>query len=332
MTALDRARVGERWVLRTRLPDGSATDVTGWLTAVEHGFVDLELVGRAAHRIARDSVVVAKRVPTARGGPDPRRTSADELERAALPGWVALSEPLGAWTLRAGGGFTGRANSTLAVGDPGMALVDAAERVIGYAYEHGIAPRTQVIVGSEEDAGLVALGWRPVYVTTDVLACRLTMLVGDGLPDDRVLVEEVLSDAWWRAYARSRPNDADAAILRMILDGHPPRALAGVRGRGEDLAAIARGHVSGAWLGIAAVWTEPARRRQGLATAMMRALGHWAARRGARYAYLQVAQENGDAHAAYGRLGFAVHHSYRYLQAPASHLRGRRAAAPDPRR
>ena len=49
---------------------------------------------------------------------------------------------------------------------------------------------------------------------------------------------------------------------------------------------------------------------------MMRALGHWAARRGARNAYLQVAQENSGAHDAYGRLGFVRHHSYRYLEAP----------------
>jgi hypothetical protein len=41
------------------------------------------------------------------------------LERRALPGWLALHEPLGEWTLRAAGGFTGRANSCLAVGDPG---------------------------------------------------------------------------------------------------------------------------------------------------------------------------------------------------------------------
>ena len=35
-------------------------------------------------------------------------------------GWP-YHEPLGEWTLRAGGGFTGRANSCHAVGDPGTA-------------------------------------------------------------------------------------------------------------------------------------------------------------------------------------------------------------------
>ena len=49
---------------------------------------------------------------------------------------------------------------------------------------------------------------------------------------------------------------------------------------------------------------------------MMAALGNWAARQGARYAYLQVATVNEPAIAAYRSLGFIHHHAYRYL-APA---------------
>jgi ribosomal protein S18 acetylase RimI-like enzyme len=49
----------------------------------------------------------------------------------------------------------------------------------------------------------------------------------------------------------------------------------------------------------------------------MSRLGHWAARRGARYAYLQVTAANTDALAAYERMGFRRHHSYRYLAPPA---------------
>jgi predicted GNAT family acetyltransferase len=49
---------------------------------------------------------------------------------------------------------------------------------------------------------------------------------------------------------------------------------------------------------------------------MIKAIGHWAARSGARNAYLQVEQQNARARDAYGRLGFVVHHNYRYLTAP----------------
>lgn len=321
------ARVGERWVLRRRLPDGSASDVLGWLVAIGPDSIELEAVGGRSVVVGRADIIVARRVPTAAGGPDPRRISAEDLEQAALPSWLAASEPLGEWTLRAGGGFTGRANSALAVGDPGMPLAEAAERVIDYAERNGIAPWAQVIVGSEVEAGLRGLGWKSVYVLTDVLTCRLAALLDEGLPDPRVRVTETLETAWWAAYGRSRPSplnpaarmgSAGSAVLRLILEGHPPHAFASVADQADEVVGIARGHANGLWVGITAVWTDPSARRQGLATAMARALGYWAARRGARYAYLQVAQENAGAHEAYGRLGFALHHSYGYLQAPSA--------------
>ena len=111
--------------------------------------------------------------------------SAGELERAALPGWLAVAEPLGEWTLRAAGGFTGRANSCLAVGDPGVPSAAAADRIVAYAGEHGIAPRAQVITGSAEEQALRALGWVDTYVPTDVLAARLADLLADAPPPGR---------------------------------------------------------------------------------------------------------------------------------------------------
>ena len=119
---LDGAQFGERWVVRHRLPDGSATDVIGWLEAVDATSVRLSVVGGAIRVIERMTIVAARRVPPAAGGPHPRRISAEDLERHTLPGWLALHEPLGEWTLRSAGGFTGRANSCLAVGDPGVPI------------------------------------------------------------------------------------------------------------------------------------------------------------------------------------------------------------------
>ena len=170
---LDSARPGERWVIRYRLPDGSATDLTGWLDALTPDAVRLSTVDQQSHVVERAAVIVARRAPPARGGPDPRRVSAADLERRALPGWLAEHEPLGEWTLRSAGGFTGRANSCLAVGDPGVPWARAADRVVAYADEHGIEPRALVIGGSREEAELRALGWVDCYVPTEVLAVRL---------------------------------------------------------------------------------------------------------------------------------------------------------------
>jgi len=54
-----------------------------------------------------------------------------------------------------------------------------------------------------------------------------------------------------------------------------------------------------------------------LSTSVVLGLARWAARRGARWCYLQVETANLGAHAAYARLGFVPHHRYHYLAQPA---------------
>jgi len=309
------AALGHRWVIRYRLSNGSATDVIGWVDGLTAEEIRVSEVGGRVRRIARSGIVAARAAPPAPGGPDPLRTPANELERHTLRGWLAFSEPLGEWTLRSGDGFTGRANSCHAVGDPGRPVPAAAERIIAYAAEHQIPPQAAAVRGSENDRALRDLGWTETYEPTDVLVARLAELLDQPALPTGVDVTERLEPTWWDAYQQSRPNQADPAVLRMILDGQPPRAFAAVE-RGGRTVAIARGHLSADWLGLASIWTHPDHRRGGLATDLTLALGRWAARRGARYAYLQVASGNAGAVAAYGRLGYVRHHSYGYLRPP----------------
>jgi N-acetylglutamate synthase len=310
---LQSARVGERWVVRVRLPDASATDRIGWVESLAPDAVVLSGSDGRATTVRRSTVLAARRAPAAAGGPDPRRVSAAEIERHARPGWLADSEPLGEWTLRAAAGFTGRANSCHAVGDPGLPIAAAAERIVGFAARHDIAPMAMVVAGSAEEGALRGLGWADTYVPTSVLVARLADVLGERPTSDAVHVTETLDDAWLTAYGRSRPLPADLAVVRRILDSNPPRAFAAIA-VGRELAAIGRGHLSGDWLGVAAVWVDAEHRRRGLATAIMTALGHWAARRGARYVYVQVDRENQVALTAYQRLGLRPHHDYLYLR------------------
>jgi ribosomal protein S18 acetylase RimI-like enzyme len=310
---LSAAGLGERWVLRIRQPDGSAADVIGWLDAVRPTEVAVSTIDQTVHVLDRSTVLLARRAPPARGAPPPQRVSAVEVERRGVSGWLALAEPLGEWTLRAAGGFTGRANSCHAVGDPGVPIAAAADRVVEFAREHGIAPMAQLIAGSDQEQALRGLGWTDTYVPVHVLATRLADLLPDGPAPAGVRITEELEPSWWRAYAQSRPNNADPALVRMILDGNPPRAFASA---GEQTFAIARGHLNEDWLGLASVWTHPDHRRQGWARWLTITLGHWAARRGARYAYLQVAVANRPALRRYEGLGFVRHHGYLYLAPP----------------
>jgi len=71
--------------------------------------------------------------------------SPDALERLAARTWRGLEEEaFGDWLLRAGGGFTGRANSVLVVGDPPAPLPRAIETVTRWYADRGLRPRAQV--------------------------------------------------------------------------------------------------------------------------------------------------------------------------------------------
>ena len=47
---------------------------------------------------------------------------------------------LGSWLLRADGGFTGRANSALPLGDPGLPLAGAVDEVEAWYRARGLPP------------------------------------------------------------------------------------------------------------------------------------------------------------------------------------------------
>src|SRR4030095_14893734 len=71
---LATALLGERWVLRCRLPDGSATDVIGWIDVMDPISVRLVTID-ATQVIERSMIIAARRAPAAAGGPDPPRVS-----------------------------------------------------------------------------------------------------------------------------------------------------------------------------------------------------------------------------------------------------------------
>jgi N-acetylglutamate synthase len=314
---LDGARPEERWAVRYWLPGGPATDVIGWIEAIDEATVRLATLDSATQVVQRSMIIAARRAPAAAGGLDPRRIRAHDLQQHTVRGWLAWHEPLGEWTLRAGGGFTGRANSCHAVGNPGISTPEAVDRIIAFAAAHDIPPLAQVIEDSPEERALRDLGWISTHQPTLVLVSRLADFLSDRPAEPAVQITERLQPDWELAYQRSRPNSADPGIVRMILNGSPPRAFAAVAGWGADdypeLVAIARGHRSGDWLGLTSIWTHPDHRQRGLATGMMVRLGYWAARQGARYAYVQVATVNEPAAAAYTKLGFSSHHRYLYL-------------------
>ena len=88
---------------------------------------------------------------------------------------------------------------------------------------------------------------------TAVLVSRLADFLADRPADPAVKITETLQPDWEEAYQPQSAELGRPAIVRMILDGNPPRAFAAVAADEPDdrseLVAIARGHRSGGLAG-----------------------------------------------------------------------------------
>ena len=241
------------------------------------------------------------------------------VEEVAALGWPALDTRwLGRWLLRAAGGWTGRANSVLPLGEPGLPLDPALAEVAGWYRRHDLPARFQVPLPARTglDDALAERGWT-AYNPTAVLTADVPVTLA-ALPDRAglppVTLDPAPSVAWLGAYHyRGGTELPDFAVRLMTGAAHP--AFASVVDGGTVLA-VGRGVLDRGWLGVTAVEVAPDQRRRGLATHLMRALLGWAAGHRATAAYLQVAEENAAGLAFYQRLRFARHHQYHYRLAP----------------
>lgn len=275
-------------------------------------------------RVAESDLVAGKVVPAAparRRGP---AASYEELARVAARAWPPVeSERLGAWELRAAGGFTRRANSVLPLGDPGLPLDEALTAVRRWYGERGLPAYVQTATGAagtQEQlcAELERRGWVR-EVTAEVWTGGLAP-VADLSEGAGVVLSRQADETW---LARYRRRGVSEVALR-VLGGGPSVWFATVPGADADAdadgqgvpAAIGRCVVDGRWASFAAVEVDPARRRRGLATAVMAALARRALGEGASAAWLQVETDNAGARALYAGMGFAAHHAYHHYREP----------------
>ena len=305
--AFGPADIGQRVTLRS-VTEAGVVDVVGVLLDVSPTEIVVRRHDGVTATVARSSVTHARLVP-----PGPAQTiGAHELERLMVGGWRPLEvELLGDWLLRASGGFTRRANSALPVGDPGRPVPAALEGVENWYAVRGLPPRVQLTIDGSEAAlveAMAARGWHPeigVHVMTAELAPVLRAFRG---VDDGVLVDETPDDDWLALY-RSESGPLPDVGPRELLTNSSTAGFASVRD-GDACVAIARATVDGRWAGLFAVEVTPAHRRRGLGRSVSVGALRWAAQRGARRGYLQVAHGNAAAIALYTKLGFTVHHDY----------------------
>jgi ribosomal protein S18 acetylase RimI-like enzyme len=247
-----------------------------------------------------------------------------ELERIAAAHWRGTEEEwLGDWLLRAADGFTGRANSALALGEPGGSLDAGLDAAAAWYRSRGLPPMIAIPLsldssgpGHELDAALAARNWSIRPGAAFVMVADLPLA---DLPDVRGLYEVRVSsepDEGWLARYHYRGQDSLPPAAMRVLTSCEDQAFVSLRAGGEVLA-IARLSVAAGWAGITAVEVHPDHRRRGLGTAVTAATCQVAGQRAVSAVFLQVAEDNAAARALYERIGFRYAHRYQYRVAPA---------------
>jgi GNAT superfamily N-acetyltransferase len=285
--------------------------------------------------VALADVVAGKVVPpppTRRGAPH-RVIGWQDLQDVAADGWRPLEldwlgTPGRSWRLRAAEGFTGRANSVLAIGDPGGSIGDAVDRAEGWYAARGLPARFAVPWPLEAprlpdgardgdlDRELRARGYlldTPTVMLTAALRDVAAALARSPMGGFDVSVADQPDDDWLGVY-RYRGQDLPPVAPRLLMSA-PAQTFVQLRD-GEQTVAVARAASSRGWTGLTAVEVLPAYRRRGLARRVVATAVEWGLERGDRSGYLQVAEANTAARGLYESTGWSPHSGYHYRVQP----------------
>lgn len=300
--------LGSRVTLRYRLPPGHShpmTDVIGELVSADDTVVAVRSRTGSIVRIAADRVVALKAL-----GPKPIRTSEIRaLESAAAAGWPGVEQAwIGGWLLRAGHGFTGRANSATPI-EP-----HADHIALGDITEWFASRGLPTVLLLPDRLGSAPPGWT-TRDETIVMAADLDTV---DLPSETVSTMSGSPDEDWLGLYRYRGKalpDGALEVISAIRGGRT--GFARIGSSATTTLAIGRGAVTSApdgrtWVGLTAVEVAPEHRRNGLGTRICGELLGWGRDQGATHAYLQVSAANTGALELYRAMGFVEHHRYRY--------------------
>ena len=260
------------------------TDILGVCTSWADGVAVIERESGEQVSVPVAEIVSGKPVPPR---PNVRLRigvrEAELLSAAIFPG--TTSEPLGEWVLFDHEvSVRRRPNSALAIGDPGIGLDAAIDRVESYYRSRHKRPRVKIEVGSAVEEAVVTRGWVEDVTVGFQLA---------GLAATRRILPPPVEDA------RVEVQANDAQVL--ITLGDTARIM---------------GTMERDWLAIHDLEVAEPHRRQGLASKALATLLEWGAERGARAAWLHVETTNAPGLALYEGLGFTEHHRCRYYASP----------------
>lgn len=292
-------------------PDGGYRDILGILespTTIRKR--DGSIVSFDPNHIALWRIVPPRIQRAGKGSPLSLRI--DEIERVASATWPATEQvPLGDWLLRATGKFTMRANSVLALGEPHIEMDEAINKVVAFYKERNLVPTFHITlpIQVELDALLESRGWTEKII--------VHVMVAD------IAVGELANKGTGTWELASEPSDEWIHLqkdegVREIMERYPA-IYAGLR-IGDELVAAGRAAVFKEWTVLTRLFVRPDFRGQGLSKDLVTLLLNESIKDGATMALLQVDAKNATAIALYKKMGFTLHHAYKYrlLQPSAS--------------
>lgn len=242
------------------------------------------------------------------------------IEELAANAWrPEIEQHIGGWRLRFSGGDSRRVNSVWPNRDPGPQPLEEYLALAEAFYQRvGIVPRFQVCPAVQpEDLPdrLAARGYSQTAHTT-VMTANADALSPAPKPSSWALTgTEALTDAWFETYTRFAGYSVGSLPVRRGILSRIGPAAHFVMAHVDDIpAATGLGVAERGWMGVFCMVTDAERRRQGLASAVIRALAYWGRYQGAENVYLQVMDDNPAAFRLYEKLGFTPFYQYAYRE------------------
>ena len=187
---------------------------------------------------------------------------------------------------------------------------EAVARVAEWYAARSLPARAHVHLDRPEAAAFAKAGWS-VYEPTLLLLAPVAKVLRNLGPQQvtEPRHDAAVDEAWLVSDERAARYGEHA---RSVLEAGEVTFVT-VRDERGVVLARGRGAFHGDWVGVSALWTDPAHRGAGLGSAVLESLLSWGAERGATTSYLQVVESNDHARRIYEARGFEVHHRYAYL-------------------
>jgi GNAT superfamily N-acetyltransferase len=235
-----------------------------------------------------------------------------DVERLERDTVAAVAPPevleIGGWLVPLDNGTIGRAKSAVPlrhdIGPDAIGEIEAVYR------DRGLKPRFRIADVPSLDAVCAELsrrGFAPEQPTIFETGSIVQLAV---FSEASARILDKPDDAWAAVFLGDGFDPADGAH-RVAALTRSPGAIYGAAGAGGATQAVGVMSFGAAWAGVHGMRTAPAHRGQGLAAAILGAMGREARARGVEQVFLQVEEAN-PARRIYRKAGFSAAWRYHY--------------------